>query len=81
MKVKRGKERQLIRVLRALKENSSIMDFTMSVDLVTPEIATSLSELLAENNALNDIQLCGESRVSQSELETIPAGPCGLTTP
>ncbi|KAL1421578.1 hypothetical protein MTO96_023013 [Rhipicephalus appendiculatus] len=67
-------EHQLITILNALKENSSITDFTMGVETVTPEIATSLSELLTANKALRKLVLCWESRTSSRAGEVIVQG-------
>ncbi|XP_077497581.1 uncharacterized protein LOC144108177 [Amblyomma americanum] len=58
MHVEEGCEQQLLRLLNALKENRSVTNFTMYVELLTPEIATSLSELLAVNDALRDMEVC-----------------------
>ncbi|KAH6922563.1 hypothetical protein HPB50_015788 [Hyalomma asiaticum] len=63
MDVARGKEHQLIRVLDALKENRSVTHFTMRAESITPEIATSLSELLAVNVVLWKIDVCKDSNV------------------
>ncbi|KAH6922045.1 hypothetical protein HPB50_008037 [Hyalomma asiaticum] len=74
MGVARGKEHQLIHVLDALKENRSVTKFTMRAELITPAIATSLSELLAVNDVLWKIDVCGNPDVSPDELNTILKG-------
>ncbi|KAK8765282.1 hypothetical protein V5799_032118 [Amblyomma americanum] len=74
MHVEEGCEQQLLRVLDALKENRSVINFTMYVELLTPEIATSLSELLAVNDALRDVEVCGYWGIRPEEVETILGG-------
>ncbi|KAH7976503.1 hypothetical protein HPB52_014761 [Rhipicephalus sanguineus] len=74
MGVQRGSEYQLITILNALKENSSITHFAMCVETVTPEVATSLAELLAANKTLRDIYLCEESNISPTAGQTILQG-------
>ncbi|KAL1421581.1 hypothetical protein MTO96_023016 [Rhipicephalus appendiculatus] len=67
-------EGQLITILNALKENSSITDFTMRVQTVTLKIATSLSELLTVNKALKNLLLCGTSNISPTAGKIILQG-------
>ncbi|KAH6922043.1 hypothetical protein HPB50_008035 [Hyalomma asiaticum] len=74
MDVARGREHQLIRVLDALKENRSVASVTMQAQLITPAIATSLSELLAVNDVLWKIDVCDNPDVSPKELNTILDG-------
>ncbi|XP_049513596.1 uncharacterized protein LOC119465845 isoform X2 [Dermacentor silvarum] len=74
MRVQQGKERQLVSVLNALKENRSVTRFTMYAELLTAEIATSLSELLAVNNTLNDVAICEYWGILPEEVETILKG-------
>ncbi|KAL1479295.1 hypothetical protein MTO96_015936 [Rhipicephalus appendiculatus] len=71
MEVQRGNEHQLITILNALKENTSITDFAICVETVTPEVATSLAELLAANKSLREIHLCVESDISPRIGKTI----------
>ncbi|KAL1421586.1 hypothetical protein MTO96_023021 [Rhipicephalus appendiculatus] len=52
MGVNRGEERHLVSILDALKTNCSIEQFTTWAVMVTPELATSLSELLTVNDTL-----------------------------
>ncbi|KAL1421576.1 hypothetical protein MTO96_023011 [Rhipicephalus appendiculatus] len=65
---------QLITILNALKENSSITDFTMCVETVTRKIATSISELLTVNKALSSLVVCEESCISSRAGGNHPAG-------
>ncbi|KAH7976787.1 hypothetical protein HPB52_019554 [Rhipicephalus sanguineus] len=74
MGVNDGKENHLISILNALKKNCSIKKFTMWVEMVTPEIAMSLSKLLAENNTLNEIHVNNFWEISPNEQETILGG-------
>ncbi|KAH7975739.1 hypothetical protein HPB52_004659 [Rhipicephalus sanguineus] len=67
-------QHQLITILNALKENSSITDFIMHTETVTPEVAMSLSELLAANKALRELHLCEESDISARAGQTILQG-------
>ncbi|KAL1479290.1 hypothetical protein MTO96_015931 [Rhipicephalus appendiculatus] len=72
--VEQSNERHLIGILDALKENRSVSQFTMYAQTVTPELATSLSELLAANNTLNVVRVCNDWVISPKELETILEG-------
>ncbi|XP_077495123.1 uncharacterized protein LOC144106237 [Amblyomma americanum] len=74
MHVKKGAEEQLVRVLDALKENNSVTNFTMYVESLTPEIAESLSELLATNSALRDVAICEYYGITDEIVETILGG-------
>lgn len=65
---------QLITILNALKENSSITHFTMCVETVTRKIATSLSELLTVNKALSSLLVCEESCISSAAGEIVLRG-------
>ncbi|KAH7975854.1 uncharacterized protein LOC119372534 [Rhipicephalus sanguineus] len=72
--VEKSNERQLIGILDALKENHSISQFTMYAQAMTPELATSLSGLLATNNTLNVVRVCNDWVISPKELETVLQG-------
>ncbi|XP_075524790.1 uncharacterized protein LOC142557084 [Dermacentor variabilis] len=74
MGVELGKERQLVSILDSLKENRSVRTFTMYAELLTAEIATSLAELLAVNNTLNDVAVCEYWGISPDQVETILKG-------
>ncbi|KAH6922670.1 hypothetical protein HPB50_017509 [Hyalomma asiaticum] len=74
MGVKHGYEHQLQFILDALKENRSINHFQMWTEMVTPEIATSLSGLLAVNDALMEINICEHPDISASNVEIILQG-------
>lgn len=74
MFVKIGKEQQLVRVLGALKENRSLKSFTMYADLLTPEIATSLSDLLVVNDTLNEVSVCEYWGITADIVATILRG-------
>ncbi|XP_065298643.2 protein NLRC3-like [Dermacentor albipictus] len=74
MRVQEGKERQLVNVLNALKENRSVTNFTMYAELLTAEVAASLSELLAVNNTLNDVAICEYWGILPDQVETILQG-------
>ncbi|XP_037529110.1 uncharacterized protein LOC119406435 [Rhipicephalus sanguineus] len=74
MCVDSAKARQLIDLLDALKENRSVAKFAISTEVVTPEIATSLSELLAVNNTLNDVAIFNYCEILPGEVETIVKG-------
>ncbi|KAH7976500.1 hypothetical protein HPB52_014758 [Rhipicephalus sanguineus] len=74
MGVNDGKERHLISILDALKKNCSVKKFTMLVEMVTPDIATSLSELLTVNNTLNEIDVSNFWEISPREIKTILRG-------
>ncbi|KAH7976255.1 hypothetical protein HPB52_010386 [Rhipicephalus sanguineus] len=74
MGANRGKERHLVRILDALKTNCSIEQFTTGAVMVTPEMATSLSELLAVNDTLNVVHLYNYWEISSNEIQTILKG-------
>ncbi|KAH6922267.1 hypothetical protein HPB50_011339 [Hyalomma asiaticum] len=74
MTVKHGEEHQLQCILDALKENRWINRFGTCIEMVTPEIATSLAGLLATNDALMEITICEHSDISASNLEIILEG-------
>ncbi|KAH6922669.1 hypothetical protein HPB50_017508 [Hyalomma asiaticum] len=74
MTVRHGEEHQLQCILDALKENRSVNRFAICIEMVTPEIATSLSGLLAANDALMDITICEHSDISASIVEIILQG-------
>ncbi|XP_054925146.1 uncharacterized protein [Dermacentor andersoni] len=74
MRVQNGKEHQLISILEALKENRCVTNFTMYIESLTAEIATSLSELLAVNNTLNDVAICEYWGILPDQVETILQG-------
>ncbi|KAL1421590.1 hypothetical protein MTO96_023025 [Rhipicephalus appendiculatus] len=70
-----GEEHHLLVVLDALKRNSSIKQFTMYIEMVTPEIAASLSELFEVNNTLTAVDVSGFGcEISSNEVETILRG-------
>ncbi|KAL1421567.1 hypothetical protein MTO96_023004 [Rhipicephalus appendiculatus] len=62
---------QIVGIFDALKQNHSVAKVTINAETVTPEIATSLSELLAVNNTLNDVVIFNYSGISPGEMETI----------
>ncbi|KAH7957445.1 hypothetical protein HPB52_019056 [Rhipicephalus sanguineus] len=72
--VEKGNEHLLIGILDALKENRSISQFTMYAQVMTPELATSLSGLLAANNSLNVVRVCNDWVLSPKELEIVLQG-------
>ncbi|KAH8031953.1 hypothetical protein MRX96_014526 [Rhipicephalus microplus] len=74
MHVTRGNEQQLIDVLDALKDNRSVTSFNMHSDALTPELATSLSELLAVNDTLNEVLVCEYYDITGDILATILEG-------
>uniref|UniRef100_A0A131YJR4 Protein nlrc3 n=1 Tax=Rhipicephalus appendiculatus TaxID=34631 RepID=A0A131YJR4_RHIAP len=74
MFVKTGNEYQLVKVLDALKENRSVTSFDMFVDVLTPGVATSLSELLAVNDVLNEVAVCQYWGITADILGTILRG-------
>ncbi|KAK8765288.1 hypothetical protein V5799_032124 [Amblyomma americanum] len=74
MHVATGSEQQLVRMLEALKVNRSVVNFTTYSKLLTPEIATSLSELLAVNESLTDVSVCEYWGITPEEVETILGG-------
>ncbi|KAH8030675.1 hypothetical protein MRX96_017066 [Rhipicephalus microplus] len=72
--VSRGQERHLVSILDALKKNSSVVQFTTSAVMVTPEMARSLSELLAANDTLNVVNVYNYWEMSPQEIQTILKG-------
>ncbi|KAH6922042.1 hypothetical protein HPB50_008034 [Hyalomma asiaticum] len=74
MGVRRGEEHQLLCVLDSLKENCSVTEFVMCTESMTPEIATSLSELLILNNTLQKLIVCEDWDISASDVETVLQG-------
>lgn len=74
MHVKQGNEHQLVKVLDALKENRSVTSFYMYSEVLTPELATSLSELLAVNDTLNEIGVCEYWGITADDVATILRG-------
>lgn len=74
MRAKEGKEHQIVSILEALKENRSITRFTMYAEFLTPEMAKSLSELLAVNSTLKDIAICEYWGILPEQVETILQG-------
>ncbi|XP_054925142.1 uncharacterized protein [Dermacentor andersoni] len=74
MGVELGKERQLVSILDSLKENRSVDTFIMHAKCLTAEIATSLSELLAVNNTLNNVAVCEDFEILPDHVETIVQG-------
>ncbi|XP_077497365.1 uncharacterized protein LOC144107981 [Amblyomma americanum] len=74
MHVAMGSEQQLVRMLEALKVNRSVVSFTTYAELLTPEIATSLSELLTVNDSLTDVSVCEYWGIRPEEVETILGG-------
>lgn len=74
MHVKQGKEHQLVAILEALKENSSVTTFTMYAELLSTDIVKSLSELLAVNSTLKDVAVCEYWGILPEQVETILQG-------
>ncbi|KAH7975266.1 hypothetical protein HPB49_025456 [Dermacentor silvarum] len=74
MHVKPGNEQQLVKVLDALKENRSVTSFAMYAELLTPEIAVSLSDLLAVNDTLNEVSVCEYWGITADIVATILRG-------
>ncbi|KAH6922560.1 hypothetical protein HPB50_015785 [Hyalomma asiaticum] len=67
-------ERQLVHAFCALKKNRTITKLAMSgLFVMTPAMATSLSELLAANNSLKDVDVIG-MEVQPREAETLLRG-------
>lgn len=64
----------LVRVLNALKSNHSVTTFTMYVELLTPDIAQALSELLLVNNTLMDVAVCEYWGITSDVLGVILKG-------
>ncbi|KAH7975735.1 hypothetical protein HPB52_004655 [Rhipicephalus sanguineus] len=73
-RVKHDNQRQLVGILGAVKKNRSIRKFAISTELVTPEMATSLSELLAVNQTLTHVQVCIIQEISSNDADTIRRG-------
>ncbi|KAH7976613.1 hypothetical protein HPB52_017010 [Rhipicephalus sanguineus] len=68
------KERQLVSILDAVMKNRSIRKFHMLTELVTAEVATSLSELFAVNQTLTHIHVCSLRVIFYKDVETILRG-------
>ncbi|KAH6922132.1 hypothetical protein HPB50_009672 [Hyalomma asiaticum] len=67
-------EWQLVTTLDALKKNHTIRKFAMrGVLAMTPQIATSLSELLAASNTLNHVDI-SSMEIQPREIETLLQG-------
>lgn len=64
----------LVRVLNALKSNSSVTNFSMYAELLTPDIAQALSELLLVNNTLVDVAVCEYWGITSEVLGVILKG-------
>ncbi|KAK8765284.1 hypothetical protein V5799_032120 [Amblyomma americanum] len=58
-----GRERELVRMLDALKENRCVTTFIMQASLSKPETAVSLSELLAVNDTLSEVAILDASEI------------------
>ncbi|KAL3198181.1 hypothetical protein MRX96_014521 [Rhipicephalus microplus] len=67
-------ERHLASIFDAVKENCSIRKFYMGTDLVTSEMATSLSELFAVNRTLTHVHVCSFQEISPSDVDTVLRG-------
>lgn len=65
---------RLIGMLNALKQNRSVSKFTVRTGALMPEIATSLSELLAVNNTLNEVAFFNYGGISPREVRIIANG-------
>lgn len=48
----------LVQLLEALKENHTVRSFMMQTESLTPDVVKSLSQLLAANNTLTDVNIC-----------------------
>ncbi|XP_077550929.1 uncharacterized protein LOC144164306 [Haemaphysalis longicornis] len=64
----------LVKVLNALKSNRSITTFSMYAELLTPNIAQALSELLLVNNTLVDVAVCEYCEITSDVLGVILQG-------
>ncbi|KAL1448136.1 hypothetical protein MTO96_044147 [Rhipicephalus appendiculatus] len=73
-RMKHDNERQLVSIIDAVKGNRSIRKFYMGAELVTPEMATSLSELFAVNQTLTHVHVCSSREMSSSDVDTILRG-------
>ncbi|KAH6923115.1 hypothetical protein HPB50_022730 [Hyalomma asiaticum] len=67
-------EHHLISILDALRTNCYVTKFETEVAVLTPGIASSLSELLAVNNRLNQVALSANQKISPANIETIANG-------
>ncbi|KAH6922266.1 hypothetical protein HPB50_011338 [Hyalomma asiaticum] len=65
---------RLIGMLNALKQNRSVSKFTVRTGALMPEIATSLSELLAVNSTLNEVAFFNYGGISPREVRIIANG-------
>ncbi|XP_077545416.1 uncharacterized protein LOC144158416 [Haemaphysalis longicornis] len=64
----------LVKVLDALKDNNTVTDFIMSVDILNPEICRSLSEVLATNKTLSSVSICEYYGILPEQLRVILEG-------
>ncbi|KAH6922261.1 hypothetical protein HPB50_011333 [Hyalomma asiaticum] len=69
--VRAEKGHYLTRMLQALRTNRSVTKFKIEASALTPQIATSLSELLAVNSTLNQVTILAYRTMSPAESETI----------
>lgn len=64
----------LVKVLDALKDNNTVTDFMMMVDILTPEVCRSLSEVLATNRTLTSVSICEYYGIGPEQLRVILEG-------
>lgn len=66
--------RALAKVISALTDNSSVTDFTMVADVLTPDICSSLSELLIINKTLTSVNICECEKIAAEDMRVILGG-------
>lgn len=64
----------LVKVLDALKDNHTVTDFMMMVEILTPDICRSLSEVLATNRTLTSVSICEYYGIGAEDLRVILEG-------
>lgn len=64
----------LVRVLDALKTNRSVTEFMWNAEFLTPEIAATVSDLLASNETLNDLSVSQNDGITSDIVATILGG-------
>lgn len=64
----------LVRVLDALKTNRSVTEFMWNAEFLTPEIAATVSDLLASNETLNDLSVSQNDGITSDIVATILDG-------
>ncbi|XP_077545418.1 uncharacterized protein LOC144158417 isoform X2 [Haemaphysalis longicornis] len=64
----------LVKVLSALKDNNTVTDFMMMVEILSPEICRSLSEVLATNKTLSSVSICEYYGILPEQLRVILEG-------